>query len=96
MSLENVIFFELKRRGYEVWVGKLGELEIDFVVRKDGIYEYYQVTANLTEQATFDREIAPLQKVRDNYPKTILTLDRFSQGNYNGVQVVNAVDWLLE
>lgn len=94
-SLENVIFFELKRRGYEVWVGKLGELEIDFVVRKDGIYEYYQVTANLTEQTTFDREIAPLQKVRDNYPKTILTLDRFSQGNYNGVQVVNVVDWLL-
>lgn len=95
-SLENVIFFELKRRGYEVCVGKLGDLEIDFVARKDGIYEYYQVTANLTDQTTFDREKAPLQKVRDNYPKTVLTLDRFSQGNYNGVQVINAVDWLLE
>ncbi|MFC2661660.1 MAG: ATP-binding protein [Eubacterium sp.] len=94
-SLENVIYFELRRRGYEVCVGRLGGLEIDFVGRKNDAYEYYQVTASLTEQATFDREMAPLLKVRDNYPKTILTLDRFTLGNYNGIQVVNAVDWLL-
>ncbi|MGN1382805.1 MAG: ATP-binding protein [Eubacterium sp.] len=94
-SLENVIYFELRRRGYEVCVGRIGGLEIDFVGRKNDVYEYYQVTASLMEQTTFDREMAPLLKVRDNYPKTILTLDRFTLGNYNGIQVVNAVDWLL-
>lgn len=94
-SLENVIFLELLRRGYQVNVGKAGSTEIDFVARKDDILEYYQVTASLTEQATFDREIAPLRKIRDNYPKKILTLDRFTLGNYEGIEVVNAIDWLL-
>ena len=94
-SLENIIFLELLRRGYQVNVGKAGSTEIDFVARKDDILEYYQVTASLTEQATFDREIAPLRKIRDNYPKKILTLDRFTLGNYEGIEVVNAIDWLL-
>jgi len=94
-SLENTIYFELLRRGFEVCVGRIGEQEVDFVARKEGRYEYFQVTANMTDQATFDREIAPFKKIKDNYPKTILTLDRFTLGNYNGVEVVNAVDWLL-
>ena len=94
-SLENVIFLELLRRGYQVNVGKAGSTEIDFVAKKDDILEYYQVSASLTEQATFDREIAPLRKIRDNYPKRILTLDRFTLGNYEGIEVVNAIDWLL-
>lgn len=94
-SLENIIFLELLRRGYQVNVGKVGSTEIDFVARKDDILEYYQVTASLTEQATFEREIAPLRKIRDNYPKKILTLDRFTLGNYEGIEVVNAIDWLL-
>lgn len=94
-SLENIIFLELLRRGYQVNVGKAGSTEIDFVARKDDILEYYQVTASLTEQATFDREIAPLRKIRDNYPKKILTLDRFTLGNYEGIEVINAIDWLL-
>lgn len=94
-SLENIIFLELLRRGYQVNVGKAGSTEIDFVAIKDDILEYYQVTASLTEQATFDREIAPLRKIRDNYPKKILTLDRFTLGNYEGIEVVNAIDWLL-
>ncbi|MGN0194525.1 MAG: ATP-binding protein [Pseudoramibacter sp.] len=94
-SLENIIYFELKRRGYEVCVGKIGSLEVDFVARKAGAYQYYQVTANLTDQTTFDREIAPLLKIKDNYPKVILTLDRFTEGDYEGIQVMNAVDWLL-
>ena len=94
-SLENIIFLELLRRGYQVNVGKAGSTEIDFVARKDDILEYYQVTSSLTEQATFDREIAPLRKIRDNYPKKILTLDRFTLGNYEGIEVINAIDWLL-
>lgn len=94
-SLENIIFLELLRRGYQVNVGKAGSTEIDFVARKDDILEYYQVAASLTEQTTFEREIAPLRKIRDNYPKKILTLDRFTLGNYDGIEVINAIDWLL-
>lgn len=94
-SLENIIYLELLRRGYEVNVGKTGMTEVDFVAVKSGVTEYYQVTASLTEQTTFDREMAPLKKIGDNYPKKILTLDRFTLGNYEGIEVVNAVDWLL-
>ena len=95
-SLENVIYFELRRRGYDVYVGRVGDLEVDFVTRKNGAYEYFQVTADMTDKNTFDREMAPFLKIRDNYPKTILTLDRFTEGNYNGVLVVNAIDWLIK
>ena len=94
-SLENVVYLELLRRGYEVNVGKVVTTEIDFVARKrDGTY-YFQVTASMVEEATFDREIAPLKAISDNYPKTIITLDRYTPGNYEGIQVVNAIDWLL-
>lgn len=94
-SLENVVYFELLRRGYEVNVGKMGQTEVDFVAKKDDVIGYYQVTASLTEQMTFEREIRPLKKINDNYPKKILTLDRFTLGNYEGIEVLNAVDWLL-
>ena len=94
-SLENVVYLELLRRGYEVNVGKMGQTEVDFVAKKDNVISYYQVTASLTEQTTFEREIRPLKKINDNYPKKILTLDRFTLGNYEGIEVLNAVDWLL-
>lgn len=94
-TLENIVYLELCRRGYEVYVGKNGAAEVDFVVKKNEVMEYYQVTASLTDEATFKREIAPLRNIRDNYPKTILTLDRFTTGNYEGIIVKNAVDWLL-
>ena len=94
-SLENVIYLEFLRRGYEVNVGKMGQAEVDFVAKKDNVISYYQVTASLTEQTTFEREIRPLKKINDNYPKKILTLDRFTLGNYEGIEVLNAVDWLL-
>ncbi len=94
-SLENVVYLELLRRGYEVNVGKMGQTEVDFVAKKDDVIGYYQVTASLTEQTTFEREIKPLKKINDNYPKKILTLDRFTLGNYEGIEVQNAVDWLL-
>lgn len=94
-SLENIVFLELVRRGYRVNIGKAGNAEIDFVAGKDDILEYYQVSASLIEQTTFEREIAPLRKIGDNYPKKILTLDRFTPGNYEGIEVINAIDWLL-
>lgn len=93
-SLENVIYFELLRRGYTVNVGKNGDTEVDFVARKNGILHYFQVTADMTNEETFRREIRPLQAIRDNYPKTILTLDYLTPGDYEGIQVTHALDWL--
>ena len=95
-SLENIIYFELLRRGYSVNIGKIGAAEIDFVARKNDNVSYYQVTASMTEESTFEREMSPLKGITDNYPKTVITLDRFTLGNYEGIEVVNAVDWLLD
>lgn len=94
-SLENIVYLELLRRGYEVNVGKVGSAEVDFVARRDNRLNYFQISASLTDQSTFEREITPLRNIQDNYPKIILTLDRFTLGNYDGIEVVNAVDWLL-
>ena len=94
-SLENIIFLELLRRGYTVNVGKVGVTEVDFVARKNDETEYIQVSASLNEK-TFEREITPLRKINDNYPKYIITLDRYTTGNYDGIKVVNAADWLLK
>lgn len=95
-SLENVVYFELLRRGYKVMIGKLGNTEVDFVAEKQGEYTYYQVTADMTAQETFEREMRPLTLIRDNYEKIILTADHLTVGNYNGIRVKNLVDWLLE
>ncbi len=95
-SLENLVYFELLRRGYKVTTGKAGNAEVDFVAQKQGAYQYFQVTADMTAQETFEREIRPLEKIRDNYEKMILTMDRLTPGNYNGIQVRYLVDWLME
>ena len=95
-SVENIVFFELLRRGYQVNIGKYGSTEVDFVAQKQGILTYYQVTADMTAEETFEREMRPLRGIQDNYEKIVLTLDRFSLGNYDGIKVVNAMDWLLE
>lgn len=95
-SIENIVYFELLRRGYQVNIGKYEALEIDFVAKKQGIYTYFQVTADMTAQSTFDREMAPLVRIRDNYEKIILTLDHFTAGNYEGIKIKNVLDWLME
>ena len=95
-SLENIVYFELLRRGYRVNMGKLGSTEVDFVAEKQGAYTYYQVTADMTAEATFDREIRPLERIQDNYEKIILTADRLTVGNYNGIKVKYLPEWLLE
>lgn len=93
-SVENIVFFELIRRSYQVTVGKYGNTEVDFVAQKNGILTYFQVTADMTAQETFEREIRPLKEIQDNYEKIILTLDYLTAGNYEGVQVINVLDWL--
>ena len=95
-SLENVVYLELLRRGYKVYVGKYGTKEVDFIAKKNDSIHYYQVSAALTDEKTFDREITPLKEIKDNYPKTILTLDKFTQGNYDGIIVENIIEWLLD
>ncbi|MBR0160661.1 MAG: ATP-binding protein [Oscillospiraceae bacterium] len=95
-SLENLVYLELLRRGFTVMIGKAGSAEVDFVAKKGDNILYFQVAASLIEESTFVREFAPLKAIADNYPKTILTLDHFTPGNYDGITVANAVDWLLE
>lgn len=94
-SLENLVYFELLRRGFRVMTGKVGNTEVDFVAEKQSTYTYFQVTADMTAKDTFDRELKPLSNIRDNYEKIILTGDRLTIGNYNGIQVRNLSDWLL-
>lgn len=95
-SLENTVYFELIRRGYRVSIGKTETAEVDFVAQKNGEMIYYQVSASMLDQRTFERELLPLRSIKDNYKKIVLTLDKFTQGNYEGIKVVNAIDWLLE
>ena len=95
-SLENIVFFELLRRGFKVNVGKNGDAEVDFVAQKQGVLHYYQVTADMTNEDTFDREIRPLQSIKDNYEKMILTMDHMTPGDYEGIKVVHLPRWLLE
>ena len=95
-SIENIVFFELLRRGNKVNIGKYGSTEVDFVAQKQGVIVYYQVTADMTAEETFEREMRPLKEIKDNYEKVVLTLDHFSLGNYDGIKVINVIDWLLE
>ena len=94
--LENVVYLELIRRGYKVNIGKLAEKEVDFVASNiDGI-EYYQVSASVLDENTLLRELEPLQKIPDNHPKYILTLDDImSNANHDGIRQINVLDWLL-
>lgn len=94
--LENIVFLELKRRGYDVHVGQLGSTEVDFVAAApDGIF-YYQVAATALAEETLKRELAPLREISDNHPKYLLTLDEvFGTANYDGIKKINVLDWLL-
>lgn len=94
-SIENIVYFELLRRGYHVHIGKLYTAEVDFVAQKQGVITYIQVTASMLDAETFAREIKPLASIKDNYEKIVLTLDKMTIGNYNGIKVINLLDWLL-
>ncbi len=95
-ALENVVYLELLRRGGKVHVGKIGGLEVDFVVEKPTGMEYYQVAASVRDPSTLERELAPFGKIRDHHPKFLLTLDEDPSDNIDGIRKLYAPDWLLQ
>lgn len=92
--LENIVFFELKRRGYDVFIGKNAEKKIDFVATKRADKLYVQVCRELPKES--DREIANLMEIKDHHPKMVVTLDDYAGGNVNGIKIVHLADFLLE
>ena len=94
--LENVVFLELLRRGYKVYVGKLDDMEIDFVAENHEGLVYYQVALTTRDEATLERELKPLQKTGDHYPKVILTMDNDLDADYDGIKKINLINWLLK
>ena len=89
-------YVELLRRGYDVRVGCYRDSEVDFLATRYDTTEYIQVCQTLMSEEKKEREIRPLMRPRDNYTKTILTLDRFGLGNDNGILIKNVMDWLME
>lgn len=94
--LENVVYLELLRRGYEIYVGKVGALEIDFVALKNGETEYYQVAYTVKNESTLVRELGSLEAVTDHNRKYLITMDDLPTTFYKGIKQVNAIDWLLD
>lgn len=94
--IENVVYLELIRRGYEVAVGKYGDTEVDFTARRNNEIEYYQVTMSMISESAYEREIRPFGLIRDNYTKTILSMDRFLVDIPDGIKHRNIIDWLLD
>ena len=93
--LENIVYLELLRRGYKVYVGKVDDLEIDFVAEnRDGL-KYYQVALTVRDENVLERELRSLQKTGDHYPKYLITFDMDMEADYDGITKVNVVDWLL-
>ena len=94
-SLENIVYLELKRRGYDVYIGKIKDKEIDFVATKQNEKIYVQVTQEIKSEKTQKREYEQLLEIRDNYPKYVVMADNFAGGNYEGIKTMNIVDFLL-
>lgn len=94
--LENIVYLELLRRGYKVYVGKVDNLEVDFVAENREGIKYYQVALTTRNQETLARELRSLQKTNDHYPKYLLTMDMDLETDYNGITKINVVDWLLK
>lgn len=95
-NIENIVYLELLRRGYIVNVGKIKDLEVDFVVKNEKEIEYYQVATSLYDEKTKEREIKSLKSIKDNFKKTILTLDDYGLGVVDGINIVNLRKWLSE
>lgn len=93
--LENIVYFELLRRGYDTAIGKIGNVEVDFVATTADEKIYYQVTQTMASEQTKERELRPLMQIRDNYEKVILTMDRGLTTSIDGVKIVNIIEWLL-
>jgi uncharacterized protein len=94
--LENIIYLELIRRGFVVTIGKIGTVKVDFVATKSNQKYYYQVSATVLDEQSLERELRPLQAIKDNYPKVILTMDKPVFDDYSGVRIQNILDFLLD
>ena len=94
-AIENVVYFELLRRGYDVAIGKIGNAEVDFIGTTANDKKYIQVTESMLSEDVRKRELAPLQSIRDNYEKLVLTLELGLDTSYEGIKVVNLMEWLL-
>lgn len=94
--LENIVYLELLRRGYTVYIGKVDDLEVDFVAKNSKDTIYYQVALTTREEATLERELVPLKKINDNYQKYILTMDEDLDSDFDGIKKINVIDWLLK
>lgn len=92
--LENLIFLELKRRGYQIYIGKNDDKEVDFVVKNEDGLKYIQVSESVRDKVTLEREISALDSIDDHYPKYLITLD-YDKANYNGIKQISAIDFLL-
>ena len=94
-QIENIVYLELRRRGYAVSIGKSGRgTEVDFVAIRDKQTEYYQVSASVLDTETLERELVPLKQIKDNYPKFVLTLDDYT-ADYDGIRQINLINWLI-
>ncbi len=93
--IENIVFFELLRKGFDVAVGKVGDKEIDFIATRNDEKIYYQVTDDMTSETTRERELAPLQAVRDNYEKVIVAMSTNSTAPVDGIKIIRLIDFLL-
>jgi predicted AAA+ superfamily ATPase len=94
--LENIIYFELLHRGYDVAIGKLDHKEVDFIATKTDEKKYIQVTESMTSLETRERELSPLQKIPDNYEKIVIAMDTGMEQDQDGIKLINAIDFLLE
>ena len=95
-AIENVVYFELLRRGYDVAIGKIDNQEVDFIATTADDKLYIQVTESMQSDDTRKRELAPLQKIRDNYEKIVLSLDPGLDSSYDGIKSLNLISWLLD
>ena len=94
--IENIVYLELLRKGFDVAVGKVGEKEIDFIATRDDVKIYYQVTEDMTVETTRERELAPFMAVRDNYEKVVIAMNTNSTAPVEGIKIVRLIDFLLE
>ena len=93
--LENVVYLELVRRNYKVYIGKTGDKEVDFVAENSKGTIYFQVAYTVRDEKTLERELSALESINDHYPKFILTMDQDPEVDYNGIRKINVLDWLL-
>lgn len=94
--IENIVYLELLRMNYKVYIGKYDNYEIDFVAKTNETTKYYQVSLSLRDEKTLERELRPLEKIKDNYQKYLITMDDDPPASYNGIKKINLLDWLID